>query len=99
MTSTPGHTLFMFLIHVFSPSCEYWSRVAEDRAGEEQFAEVEVLCGGRYEYVKGLVWWGQGLVGFRGFIAGPSGVGGNGGVFRRHLDRFSQTRLLPTISP
>lgn len=37
-----------------------------------------------------MVRWGDGFVGCRGFIAGPGGVGGNGGVFRRQLERENQ---------
>lgn len=33
--------------------------------------------------MKGLVWGSDWFVWFRGFIAGPGGVCGNGGVFRR----------------
>ena len=43
--------------------------------------------------MKGLVWGSDWFVWFRGFIAGPGGVCGNGGVFRRQLDNFGQTRL------
>ena len=39
-------------------------------------------------------WGGDRFVGLRGYIAGPGGVGGNGGIFRRQLKRISQTRLL-----
>ena len=79
MASTPSHTLGLTLIQIFSPSCDYWGRVTEYRAGEEGFAQIDILFGGGYEDVKGFVWWGDRMVGLRGFIAARSGINGTRG--------------------
>ena len=76
MASTPSHTLRHTLVQVFSPSCDYRGGVTEYRAGEEGFAQVDILLGRGYEDVKGLVWWGDRLVGSRGFIAARGGIDG-----------------------
>ncbi len=81
MTSTPSHALCFAFVQVFSPSCYYWSGIAEDGASEQCFAQVDVLLRCRYEDVKGFVGWSDGFVGFRDFIAGPGGVGGTRVIF------------------
>ena len=43
--------------------------------------------------MKGLFWGGNRLVGLRGFVTDPCGVGGSG-IFGRQLESLSQTRLL-----
>ena len=92
MASTPSHTLCQTLVQVFSPSCDYRSRVAEYRAGEEGFAQVDILFGRGYEDVKGLVWWGDRMVGSRGIIAARGGIECTRGRVRLRLMRVSHRR-------
>ena len=82
MTSTPSHTLRFTLVQVFSPSCYYRNGVAKDGAGEQGFAQIDILFGRRYEDVKGFVWWSDRVVGLGGFIAGPGGIDSTRGLFR-----------------
>ena len=97
MASAPRHALSLILVQIFSPSCDDWSGVAEDGAGEQELAQIDVLFSCRYEDVKRLVWWGDRLVGSRGFITGPGSIGSSCGVFRRQLKRSSQTKLLDMV--
>ena len=94
MASTPSHTLGLTLVQVLTPSSYDGSGVAEDRASEEGFAQIDVLFGRRYEDVEGLIWWSNRAVGLRGFIAGPGGIDGTRGIFRGQLERFSNIRPL-----
>ena len=43
--------------------------------------------------MKRLAWWCNGLIGSRGFIAGPGGIGVQGGVFGRQLEHRSQQKI------
>ena len=93
MASTPSHTLCQTLVQIFSPSCDYRGRVAEYRAGEEGFAQIDILFGRGYEDVKGLVWWGDWMVGSRGFIAARGGIDRTRGRVGGRLVRVSHRRL------
>ena len=91
MASTASHTLCLTLVQIFTPSRYDGSGVAEDGAGKERLAEIDVLFGRRYEDVEGLVWGSNRVVGFRGFIAGPGGIDGTGGICRGQLEEVSHT--------
>ena len=79
MASTPSHALCLTIIQILSPSRDYRGRVTEYRAREEGFAQIDVLFGRGYEDVKGLIWWGDRMVGLRGFIVARDGIDGTRG--------------------